>query len=112
MKREEADMGLPRDWYSCWQTFNTRNAGKLETRYMDYWAWPTTVLQSSHLTTLSHLTISMPKLLIHSPDLGFFQMDKRTVDRMIIVVGYSQLVQRLLAPEVPYDPSSDSFKVY
>ena len=37
---------------------------------------------------------------------------KNTVDRMMRVVGYSQLVQRLLAPEVPYGPSSDSSKVY
>lgn len=37
---------------------------------------------------------------------------KNTVDRMMRVVGYSQLVQRLLAPEVSYGPSSDSSKVY
>jgi len=37
---------------------------------------------------------------------------KNTVDRLMRVVGYSQLVQRLLAPEVPHGPSSDSSKVY
>jgi hypothetical protein len=37
---------------------------------------------------------------------------KNTVDRMMRVVRYSQLVQRLLAPEVPYGPSSDGSKVY
>ena len=31
---------------------------------------------------------------------------KNTVDRMMRVVGYSQLVQRLLSPEIPHGPSS------
>jgi hypothetical protein len=78
MKREEADMGLQTDWNSCWQIFRMHNAGKLETRYMDSWAWLTTVHQSCELTTPSQLSISMPKFLIHSLDLEIFQMDKRT----------------------------------